>query len=68
MWRVGSTCLTVSVTLERYIAVCHPLHCDMMLQSYLLAASAIFAFGYNIPKFFEFKAITVDDTILFRCA
>ena len=35
IWRVGSTYLTLSVTLERYWAICHPLS-RQIKQSYLL--------------------------------
>ena len=36
IWRVGSTYLTVSVTVERYVAICHPLM-KRVRQTYLVS-------------------------------
>jgi hypothetical protein len=49
IWRVGSTYLTLSVTLERYCAICHPLKAKIR-QRYLLIATLVFATVYNIPR------------------
>ena len=61
IWRVGSTYLTLSVTLERYCAICRPLTTTKMSQKYLLIGSILFATLYNIPRFFEMQIIYLDD-------
>ena len=48
---------TLAVSLERYFAVCRPLwirirRCHPAM--YILLVT-IFAFGFNVPKFLEFK-------------
>ncbi|EFN69729.1 FMRFamide receptor [Camponotus floridanus] len=54
--------LTLTVTLERYIAVCHPLKarsfCTYGRAQVAVVVILIFAFIYNLPKFWE---ITVYD-------
>lgn len=49
--------LTLTVTLERYIAVCHPLKarsfCTYGRAQVAVVVIVIFAFIYNLPKFFE---------------
>ena len=60
VWRVGSTFLTLSITLERYCAICHPLS-RVVNQTYLLASSLILALVYNIPKYFEMELIYLPD-------
>ncbi|XP_059086961.1 uncharacterized protein LOC131883495 [Tigriopus californicus] len=50
--RVGSISLTLSVTIERYYSVCHPLS-QFKIKRYLLTISLLFAIVYNIPRFFE---------------
>ncbi|XP_050452953.1 FMRFamide receptor-like [Cataglyphis hispanica] len=49
--------LTLTVTLERYIAVCHPLRarsfCTYGRAQMAVMLIVIFAFIYNIPKFWE---------------
>ncbi|TRY79088.1 hypothetical protein TCAL_12622 [Tigriopus californicus] len=65
IWRVGSTCLTLSVTLERYCAICHPLGNTKVKQKYLLIGSLVFATLYNIPKFFEMKNMMLNNGQIF---
>lgn len=60
IWRVGSTLLTLSVTLERYSAICRPLSKDAVKQGYLLGGSLAFAVLYNVPKFFEIEVLYLD--------
>ena len=57
--RVGSVFITVSITIERYLSVCHPTsaHCG---KSLLLPIPVAFAIIYNIPKFFELEAIDAN--------
>ena len=55
--KVGSVFTTLAVSLERYFAVCRPLwirirRCHPAM--YILLVT-IFAFGFNVPKFLEFK-------------
>lgn len=50
--RVGSISLTLSVTIERYYSVCHPLS-QFQIKRHLLTISLLFAIVYNIPRFFE---------------
>ena len=52
--RVGSVFVTVSVTIERYFAIVHPLK-HFRGKKYLLLIPSVMAFVYNIPKFFEFE-------------
>jgi hypothetical protein len=63
VWRVCSTYLTVSVTLERYVAVCHPL-IRAIKHRYLLIPTITFAILYNLPKFFEFRQIIMEDGLI----
>ena len=50
--RVGSVFITVSVTIERYLAIVHPLQ-HFRGKKYLLYVPTIATVVYNIPKFFE---------------
>ena len=52
--RVGSVFVTVSVTIERYLAIVHPLQ-QFRGKKYLLCTPCVAAIVYNIPKFFEFE-------------
>ena len=47
--RTGSVYVTLSVTLERYFAIVHPLK-HFTIKKYLLPVTVVFAFAYNIPK------------------
>ena len=52
--RVGSVFVTVSVTIERYFAIVHPLK-HFRGKKYLLLIPSLATVIYNIPKFFEFE-------------
>ena len=52
--RVGSVFVTVSVTIERYFAIVHPLK-HFRGKKYLLLVPSLMAVVYNIPKFMEFE-------------
>ena len=52
--RVGSVFVTVSVTIERYFAIVHPLK-HFRGKKYLLLIPSLMAIVYNIPKFMEFE-------------
>ena len=63
---MGSILLTLSVTIERYYSVCHPLS-QFNVKRYLLPFSLAFSVVYNIPKFFElnlFQTESGDYTIV----
>ena len=64
--RVGSVFVTVSVTIERYFAICHPLK-HLRGKKYLLLIPSLMAILYNIPKFMEFELrvsnISMDSNI-----
>ncbi|UYV77996.1 GPRNNA1 [Cordylochernes scorpioides] len=55
--QTGSVWTTVGVTLERYIAVCHPLRarslCTQRRARLALLAVAVFSIIYNAPRFLE---------------
>lgn len=52
--RVGSVFVTMSVTIERYFAIVHPLK-HFSGKRYLLVTPIVTTVLYNIPKFFEFQ-------------
>jgi len=52
--RVGSVFVTVSVTIERYFAICHPLR-HFSGKKYLLVIPILSSILYNIPKFYELE-------------
>ena len=51
--RTGSVYVTMSVTLERYFAIVHPLKDFVVAKKFLLPITAIFSIAYNIPKVFK---------------
>ncbi|UYV71590.1 GPRNNA1 [Cordylochernes scorpioides] len=55
--QTGSVWTTVGVTLERYVAVCHPLRarslCTQRRARVALLTVAAFSLVYNAPRFFE---------------
>ena len=52
--RVGSVFMTMSVTIERYFAIVHPLK-HFSGKRYLLVVPIVVTVFYNVPKFFEFQ-------------
>ena len=52
--RVGSVFITMSVTIERYFAIVHPLK-HFAGKKLLLITPIISSILYNIPKFLEFE-------------
>ena len=61
--RVGSVLATLLVTIERFVAVVYPLKRMTKSTSVsLIYCSIIIAISYNIPRFFEFDRITVEQT------
>ena len=53
--RVGSVGATVSITIERYLSICHSQN-TCAGKSLLIVIPSTFAIFYNIPKFFELLA------------
>ena len=58
--RVGSVFLTLSVTVERYYSVCHPLR-PFRAKKLLLPLAILISVAYNVPKFFEFEQEWVEN-------
>lgn len=66
--QTASVYITLTVTLERYVAVCHPLRaralCTYGRAKIYVLVCLIFATIYNFPKFFEVTVIhTIDNDI-----
>ena len=56
-FRVGSAFFTLSVTIERYMAISKPLYLNKKrLNFILITASVGISLVYNFPRFFEFKS------------
>ena len=53
--RVGSVGVTVSISIERYLSICHQ---NNERKSLLVIIPTLFAILYNIPRFFELLACT----------
>ncbi|XP_076654762.1 FMRFamide Receptor isoform X2 [Halictus rubicundus] len=62
MAQIATVYLTLTVTLERYIAVCHPLRarsfCTYGRAQLAVLVIVIFSFVYNLPKFWEIDFFT----------
>ena len=56
---MGSVFLTLSVTVERYYSVCHPLR-PFRAKKLLLPLAILISVAYNVPKFFEFERKWVE--------
>ncbi|XP_045760503.1 FMRFamide receptor-like isoform X2 [Maniola jurtina] len=60
-----SVYLTLIVTVERWVAVCHPFRAKALCTSsrarWYVLGTAAFAFAYNAPKFFEAEVVAVGD-------
>jgi len=59
--QTGSVYLTLTVTLERYVAVCHPLRarslCTYGRARIYVLLIVVFAVIYNLPRFFEVERV-----------
>lgn len=57
--------LTLTITIERYVAVCHPLRartiCTYGRVRFFVLISIVFSICFNIPRLFEFKLKSYDD-------
>lgn len=60
-----SVYLTLIVTVERWVAVCHPFRAKALCTSsrarWYVLGTATFAFAYNAPKFFEAQVVPEGD-------
>ncbi|XP_072935427.1 FMRFamide receptor-like [Epargyreus clarus] len=63
-----SVYLTLIVTVERWVAVCHPFRAKALCTSsrarWYVLGTAAFAFVYNAPKFFEAEVVVEGDADL----
>ncbi|KAG8186962.1 hypothetical protein JTE90_005737 [Oedothorax gibbosus] len=61
--QTGSVWMTVGVTVERYVAVCHPLRarflCTHRRARLCTVAVAVLAIAYNAPRFLEIQLVRV---------
>ena len=48
--RTGSVYVTISITVERYFAIVHPLKDFMAIKKFLLPFTIFFSVAYNIAK------------------
>ena len=57
----GSIYFTMAITVERYLAVCHPFYrvTHSWPPRYFVIPILVFSFVYNLPKFFELHTILV---------
>jgi len=64
--QTASVYLTLTVTLERYVAVCHPLRaralCTYGRARIYVIVIIIFSICYNIPRFFEVQLTEFPDS------
>ncbi|KAK0051513.1 FMRFamide receptor, partial [Biomphalaria pfeifferi] len=58
-----STMLTVAMSLERYMAICHPLRQDLYLTTrrikYIIVYTYVFSVLFNLPVWWRFEPVTV---------
>ena len=59
--RAGSTAVTVSISIERHLAIGHPT--TITPYKLLFWVPIVFAITYNIPKFFEMAACDVSEVV-----
>jgi len=63
---MSSIYLTLAVTIERYVAVCHPFHARSEFTwkqaRYIVLGIVIFSAVYNIPRFWEYNVVAITDS------
>ncbi|GFR87222.1 FMRFamide receptor [Elysia marginata] len=63
--------LTVSFTVERYIAVCHPLKaasmCSIPRARLVVLSISVVAVLYNVPRWLEYSIVTYTDPLNQTC-
>lgn len=62
-----SVYLTLIVTLERWVAVCHPLRaralCTPSRARLYVLATFVFSLAYNVPKYLEVEVVSLADSV-----
>lgn len=62
--QTGSVYSVIAVTVERYIAVCHPLYarsiCTWSRAKYYTISVLLFSTIYNLPRWGEFVTVSTD--------
>ena len=48
--RTGSVYVTMTITVERYFAIVHPLKDFITIKKFLLPITVVFSILYNLPK------------------
>ena len=71
MFIFSSTWLTVVMATGRYLAICHPLHARWFVdfKSTRIAILTVFFFSvaFNMPRFFSFRIVEANCTMLCKC-
>ena len=57
--RVGSVLMTLSVTIERFLAITNPLQ-KKNLKNVLMVSSVVASLLYNVPRFFELERVEMQ--------
>lgn len=61
-FRTGSVYSTIAVTMERFFAIVFPFREFNKVKRCLIPFAVVFAFTYNIPKYFELRIVFDDAT------
>ena len=58
----SNICLTVAISLDRYLAICQPLsyHASVLRLKHVLLTIFVFSIIYNIPRYFELQWINLS--------
>ena len=51
---LGTVFMTLSISIERYLCICHPMHTPRKAWFYIVPVTLL-AFAFNIPKFFDYQ-------------
>lgn len=66
--QTSSVYLTLTITLERFVAVCHPLHvrayCTQGRAKIYIIVIVLFSLAYNIPRYWEVTVVEHNDADL----
>lgn len=65
--RLIGTWMTVLLTVDRFIAVCHPLHaqrlCTLRRTYFLIALMSVLTILISLPRYFEFKIVIMGKAV-----
>ena len=67
IFRVGSVLATLSVSVERFVAIIYPLR-TIKMTAFLIISSTVCTILYNIPRFFEFKTYPIYQNATMKLA